>query len=285
LRPSAFWKPKAPTGYSAPCCVVTVSTTPASPSPPNTRSIWCLRNDLTQPGGYNQPPATLSTFYYAPNFPQGFSCRQVTSVDPEHGIPQVNEGRFSVTAGTFWLGGSQSQPTETPLVVMLTVRSEFEPKVAPEVKTDDFKKLSETPRFHVPQELSSRVYLPLTAFFDPGDRKVLDNIANPFFSISLRRSWTLRGVHSGNPPNYMYDTISLLPIDPSVGRSDSILTLERPKNASAFFKLRPSGYNFNAPLWMLLRTCAAAAYSVGELLCRPNGGHGTWTTSLKLVAL
>jgi hypothetical protein len=190
-----------------------------------------------------------------------------------------------VTAGTFWLGGSQSQPTETPLVVMLTVRSEFEPKVAPEVKTDDFKKLSETPRFHVPQELSSRVYLPLTAFFDPGDRKVLDNIANPFFSISLRRSWTLRGVHSGNPPNYMYDTISLLPIDPSVGRSDSILTLERPKNASAFFKLRPSGYNFNAPLWMLLRTCAAAAYSVGELLCRPNGGHGTWTTSLKLVAL
>jgi hypothetical protein len=73
---------------------------------------------------------------------------------------------------------------------LLKVAPDFDPKLVPQISFEEIPRPDQLDRWHKPKTpmakeeiLSSRTCLPFTAFFDHADRRVLNRIENPFFTI------------------------------------------------------------------------------------------------------
>jgi hypothetical protein len=239
----------------------------------NRPDIWCLREDLVAPGKFDErctwdtwggrlPP--MSFWHVHPRF-DGIS---------------LSDGQFPILAGTFWInnGGWDQPDIENARVPLLKATPVSTPRVLPDLTVDEIP--TQLDRWGVPpspfvkaEVLCAQTYVPLTAFFAAGDRRVLDRVRDPFFSICLDRTWTAEKFTHVGPSggNAGFDTKR----PPSGGRSDSPLTID----ATNGLKLHPSGASFNSPLGIDLERDVVGR---GSLNMPPNSVVVLWKQDFRM---
>ncbi|KAK0639396.1 hypothetical protein B0T16DRAFT_383021 [Cercophora newfieldiana] len=171
----SFWRPVAPPGFTA-CGDVCW---PGRGKPP-LDIIWCLRNDLTNDGGYKSAQTWDDTDSGASNDASFWDVIPTTQSSSSELIPTF--------AGTFRFSTNYSPPqTSLAKVPCLFVpkRDKPFPVYPPPVTAANLPEQNDS----FSETITGTVTLPFTAFFDPNDRACLDNIANPFCTIHKKVSW------------------------------------------------------------------------------------------------
>ncbi|KAH6855968.1 hypothetical protein B0I37DRAFT_366214 [Chaetomium sp. MPI-CAGE-AT-0009] len=173
----SFWRPVPPPGYIALGDVAN-----AGYDKPGLDQVWCVRADLVSDGSYGKDAvwddagsgADVDGSFWAV-FPRA------TNAASEY-VP--------VLAGTFrFVYGYGTPDASLAKVPALYVPRPQRPPAPrpPVIKEDAIPDVGET--FN--QEEQSAVTLPFTSFFDAGDRAGLDNIADPFCTVTKKAGWVV----------------------------------------------------------------------------------------------
>ncbi|PHH91001.1 hypothetical protein CDD83_1979 [Cordyceps sp. RAO-2017] len=176
-----FWRPVAPDGFVALGDVCTYKW-----GEPSLNSIWCLRADLVKDGAF---PDTDIWNDRGSGGAWDCSLWQVTpkpvGVSGSESIP--------VFADTFRFNGAYSRPNSgLASVPALSLPKSYTPFTAP---VPAVTPTTIPDRGNIYNETNQcAVTLPFTAFFRPDDRRSLDNIANPFCTVSKSVAWKVEGV-------------------------------------------------------------------------------------------
>ncbi|KAK1920226.1 hypothetical protein P3342_002522 [Pyrenophora teres f. teres] len=180
----AIWRPKAPDGYVAlgDICINSYSTPP-------TNLMWCVRSDLVMDSDFE--PASVWD-------DKGSGATLYSTIwavaRPAIGIKGFE--KLPVFVDTF---RSDDNPNRTippaSLAKVLTLPcpndfTEFDPEV-PKVTKDKIPVEGDT----FSEMSQAQLTLPFTAFFSPDDRSCLNNISDPFVTLSKRSAWIVASAH------------------------------------------------------------------------------------------
>ncbi|KFA48381.1 hypothetical protein S40293_10828 [Stachybotrys chartarum IBT 40293] len=157
----AFWRPIAPSGYVALGDLCTIGH-----NKPETGRIWCVREDLVGYGKF------LASSDWDDTGSKADSDASIWAVHTDT-IGIEGAANLPVVADTFRAQSNWSRPTPIPDVTAVKL---------PE-KGQQFS-----------NQLQCQVTLPFHYFFAPTHQESLDNIRNPFLTISRSVAWYSEGV-------------------------------------------------------------------------------------------
>ncbi|KAK4041406.1 hypothetical protein C8A01DRAFT_14838 [Parachaetomium inaequale] len=174
---SSFWRPVPPRGYIALGDVAC-----AGHGKPGVEQVWCVRADLVSDGAYGEAAvwddegsgAAADGSFWA-------VLPRATNAASEY-VP-VPAGTFRFSAG---YGKPDGSLAKVPALYVPRVQKVAAPR-PPEITEDGIPEVGET----FGQEAQSAVTLPFTSFFDAGDRGGLDNIADPFCTVTKQVGWVV----------------------------------------------------------------------------------------------
>ena len=177
----SFWHPVAPEGYVALGDVVV-----GGYHKPATDIIWCVREDLV---GYGKFLAASFWDDSRSGASMNASCWDIlpesVGIDGSANIP--------VSAGTFYTNSNYERPTSTlARVLVLPVGKDYTTFDAPMPKFTADKIPNKGDQFDFTEQCF--VTLPFHCFFPPTDQSSLDNIRDPFCSISRSVAWYVEGL-------------------------------------------------------------------------------------------
>ncbi|KAK5994478.1 hypothetical protein PT974_04953 [Cladobotryum mycophilum] len=182
---TAIWMPKAPDGYVA----MGHSVTNGNRAKPSNDIIWCVRKDLAKRGMYND--ATI------------WDNRGVTSEEDTatwEVIPAPNDDDeddksaqfFPLYAGTFLYSKGYNRPTTPSWLLTIKLPSNYVnfTAEAPKVKAGHIPPVDKV--FNKIKQ--ANVTLPLTSMFAPNEARIMEEINDPFYTISKSVGWLVKNV-------------------------------------------------------------------------------------------
>ena len=182
----SVWRPVAPAGYVALGDVAV-----RGGSAPGIDEIYCVREDLVRPATYEDNPTwddKGSGGKWDASFWRIYP-RAPSASDDKEWIP--------VVAGSFRFSAGYGQPSYTlarvPLLHLPPRLKEFSNE-PPALAPDRIPENGET--FNKMEQ--SLITLPFTSFFDPNDRISLDNIHNPFCTVTKNVAWVVHEKATNN---------------------------------------------------------------------------------------
>lgn len=184
-KDGSFWRPTAPPGYVSLGDVAQIGY-----DAPDVNKIWCLRSDLVADGTYG-PDEIWDD--------RGSGAKgdvSIWAVVP-NSLGIGGSEKLPTLAGTFRSNGGYSQPdTGVALVPVLLIPKDFTRFEAPvpTITADSLPSAGDT----FAETKQCQVTMPFTAFFEPTDRRSLDNIRDPFCTVDRSISWSVIGVYVNN---------------------------------------------------------------------------------------
>lgn len=180
-KDGSFWRPVPPSGYLSVGDVAW-----SGHGKPDLDQVWCLRIDLVGDGGFKDASTWDDTSSHAKVDGSFWEIiPNVQSSDPKY-VP--------VLAGTFLSNASHGTPPSSLARVPTfylpkkdKALSPFPPAVTPDSIPQKDQVFRDT--------VQSTVALPFTSFFDPNDRACLDNIRDPFCTLSKAVDWIVLNIY------------------------------------------------------------------------------------------
>lgn len=177
----SFWRPNPPSGY-----VALGDVAQGSWSSPSVDRVWCVRRDLAREAKYGS-----GSFW---DDKKSGAEKDVSCWDILPDSIGVAGGEYiPVRTDAFRAHQSYSRPDiNLAWVIALPLPKDYKkfeaavPKITPTTipgKGDQFAFLEQC-----------KVLLPFVAYFDPTDQRSIDNIRNPFCSVSRSIAWVAEGV-------------------------------------------------------------------------------------------
>jgi hypothetical protein len=171
----SFWRPVAPPGY-----ITLGDVSWGGHGKPPVDQVWCLRADLVSDGVFKDASV------WDDNGSGANSDGSFWEVIPRAGNSASEY--IPVLAGTFRCNSGYNKPdpslAKVPALYLPKPRKVFSPS-PPDIKRDAIPETGET----FSQAEQNAVTLPFTSFFDPNDRGSLDNIQDPFCTVTKVVSW------------------------------------------------------------------------------------------------
>ncbi|KAK1507832.1 uncharacterized protein CCOS01_16138 [Colletotrichum costaricense] len=194
----AVWRPVAPAGYVA---LGDVGNT--NYGKPSLDKMWCVREDLV---GYGKFLATSAWDDSASGADADVSLWAVQTdtigVDGAANIP--------VMADTFRAQSNYNRPGgEAARVLLLPIGKQFE-KFDNPMPTITANNLPHQKQPYGDQQLQCQVTLPFHFYFSPEDQTSLDNIRNPFLTVSRSISWYTERVWSNDTPTPLKENVKVV---------------------------------------------------------------------------
>ncbi|KAK4241979.1 hypothetical protein C8A03DRAFT_40684 [Achaetomium macrosporum] len=176
----SFWRPVAPAGYIALGDVAN-----AGYDKPGLDQVWCIRADLVSDGAYKDPKEGSVWDDKGSGANSDASFWEIVprkSSSASEYIP-VLAGSFRYSPG---YGQPDSSLAKVPALYVPKPRKPFSPS-PPAVTKDAIPEVGET----FSQTATNSVTLPFTCIFDASDRAGLDNMGNPFCTVTKQVSWVV----------------------------------------------------------------------------------------------
>ncbi|KAI0547967.1 putative vacuolar protein sorting-associated protein [Xylaria curta] len=181
-----IWRPVAPAGYVALGDVGSYGYN----SKPSLDKIWCVRQDLVGYGKF------LETSTWDDRGSGAGSNTSFWEVQPD-AIGVDGAQNLPVLADTFRAQASYSRPSgDAARVLLLAVPKNYDRFESPVPTIEPSRLPTRGDQFTSKQQC--KVTLPFNFFFPPTHRESLDNISNPFLSISRTIAWYAEGVWVNN---------------------------------------------------------------------------------------
>lgn len=181
----SIWRPIPPTGY---VCLGDVAV--STHSKPSRDLIWCVREDLVGRGKF------LGSSFWddkKSKAPSDVSCWEIV---PES-IGIEGSPNLPVSADTFRAPKDYQRPSASLAnILLLPVGKDYNlfDTPMPEVRPDKIPSVSD--QFDYMEQC--KVTLPFHFFFPATDQASLDNISNPFCTLSRAIAWYAEGVWQNN---------------------------------------------------------------------------------------
>lgn len=193
----SFWRPVPPSGYVAIGDVAVKSY-----NMPNKSDIWCVREDLASQGKY------LGSSIWDDGGSGAARDTSLWSIQPAstgiHGSPNI-----PVSGDTFRVQSNPNRPgANTAQILVLPVGKLYHRfnTPTPTVTPDTIPSVGDQYGY----KEQCKVTLPFHSFFAPTDQACLDNIRNPFYSLSRGAAWYVEGAWENNKASTITQTKRLL---------------------------------------------------------------------------